>query len=219
MFLPHAQKCCGIPGLSVGNGQLVEDLADANLAAFSDKNISHIITACGSCNGGIGEYYRTMKGDYGAITEKVVDFSVFLKKEGFLEELYRLPRWEKRTKVTYHDPCHLKTQGITEEPRAILKALPNIEYVEMEGASLCCGLGGTFSLHHYECSKAIGAKKIPGLLESAAEKIATACPGCMIQLQDTINHASLKVESVHILQLIEEALNEAEATPLPRDLY
>ncbi len=207
VYLPKAQRCCGIPALSAGNGKLVEELADGNITAFEKYEVEHIITACASCNGGIGEYYKSMKGEHAHFTGKVIDFNVFLQKEGFIEEMSSLPRWEKRKRVTYHDPCHLKTQGITSEPRDLLRALPNVEFVEMEGASSCCGLGGTFSVNHYECSKAIGARKIPGLKESRAEKIATACPGCIMQLQDIINHASLPVEAVHILDLVTEALS------------
>ncbi len=202
---PRSQKCCGIPALSSGAGKVVEELAENNIKAFGKYEESQIITACASCNGGIGEHYSTMEGVDSAFTEMVTDFTVFLVENGILEELKAMQPWRLKTKVTYHDPCHLKTQGITAEPRALLQALPNIEFVEMENASLCCGLGGTFSVHHYECSKAIGAQKMPGLKQSEAEKIATACPGCIMQLQDSINHAGLSVEAVHILDLINEA--------------
>lgn len=206
VFVPRGQKCCGIPALSSGNGKLVASLAENNVAVFTDKKVDHIVTACGSCNGGIGEYYRTMKGDVTAFTEKVIDFSVFLQNEGLFERLGAMDRWLTRTKVTYHDPCHLKTQGITHQPRELLRALPNVEFVDMDSASTCCGLGGTFSVSHYETSKKIGAKKIPGLVESGASRIATGCPGCIMQLQDIINHAGLQVEAVHILDLLAEAL-------------
>ncbi len=208
VYVPRAQQCCGIPALSSGNGQLVAELAENNVAAFSKEKVQFIITACASCNGGIGEYYQTMKADYGDFTGKVIDFSVFLKQQGLFAELAHLPKWPKRIKVTYHDPCHLKTQGITKEPRELLRALPNVDFIEMENASTCCGLGGTFSVYHYEESKAIGARKIPGLQASGAELIATACPGCIMQLQDIINHAGLPVRAVHILELLAEALLE-----------
>ncbi len=207
VYLPRSQKCCGIPALSSGNGRLVEDLAENNIAVFKKREVDYIVTACASCNGGIGEYYSTMKEDYGDFTDKVIDFSVLLEQQGLFEKLQAMPKWEKRTKVTYHDPCHLKTQEITREPRELLQSLPNIDFVEMEGADACCGLGGTFSVYHYESSKAIGKRKIPGLKESKAELIATACPGCIIQLQDTINHANLHVKAVHILELLSEALD------------
>ncbi len=206
VYLPRAQQCCGIPALSSGDGRLVEQLAENNVAAFAGKELQHIITACASCMGGIGEYYRTMKADYQDFTDKIVDFSVFLKQQDLFAELAQMSKWPERVRVTYHDPCHLKTQGITKEPRELLRSLPNIDFVEMEGASACCGLGGTFSVYHYQASKEIGAKKIPGIEESGAELVATACPGCMMQLQDSINHAGLKVRAVHILELLAEAL-------------
>lgn len=206
IYVPRAQQCCGIPALSSGNGKLVEELAGTNVSAFAGREVQHIITACASCNGGIGEYYETMKIDYDKFTDKVIDFSVFLKNEGLFEELAGMEKWPERVKVTYHDPCHLKTQGITREPRELLRALPNVDFIEMESAATCCGLGGTFSVYHYEASKAIGARKISGLRESEAELIATACPGCIMQLQDIINHADLKVKAVHILELMAEAL-------------
>jgi len=206
VYVPRAQQCCGIPALSSGNGKLVGKLAETNVSAFTNRDVQYIITACASCNGGIGEYYHTMKADYDDFTDKVIDFSVFLKQEGLFAELAGMEKWPERTKVTYHDPCHLKTQGITKEPRELLRSLPNVDFVEMENASTCCGLGGTFSVYHYEESKAIGTRKIPGLRESGAELIATACPGCIMQLQDIINHARLKVRAVHILELMADAL-------------
>ncbi len=206
VYVPRSQQCCGIPALSSGAGKLVEELAETNVKAFGQKNVQHIITACASCNGGIGEYYKTMKVDYDDFTGKVIDFSVFLKQEGLFEELAGMKKWPERVKVTYHDPCHMRTQGITKEPRELLRSLPNVDFIEMEGAGTCCGLGGTFSVYHYESSKAIGARKVPGMKDSGAEMIATACPGCIIQLQDTINHAGLKMKAVHILELMAEAL-------------
>lgn len=208
IYLPREQKCCGIPALSSGDGKLVEELAEANVKAFQKREVDYIITACASCNGGIGEYYKTMKGDCSEFTGKVIDFSVFLEQEGLFAQLAEMKKWQQRKRVTYHDPCHLKTQGITRPPRELLKSLPNVEFVEMERANSCCGLGGTFSVYHYEESKAIGARKVAGLIESKAAYIATACPGCIMQLQDIINHAGLTVKSVHILELLAEALAE-----------
>lgn len=207
VFLPRGQKCCGIPALSSGNGMLVEELAENNVNAFADREVQYIVTACASCNGGLGEYYRTMEGGFGDFTERVVDFSVFLKNEGLFGRLAEMDKWNDRKKVTYHDPCHLKSQGITQQPRELLKALPNVDFIEMEHAASCCGLGGTFSVYHYETSKRIGAKKIPGLRESGASLIATGCPGCIMQLQDIINHADMQVRAVHILDLLAEALS------------
>jgi len=206
IYLPREQKCCGIPALSSGDGVLVESLAENNVSVFEKREVDYIITACASCNGGIGEYYKTMKGEFSDFTGKVIDFSVFLEQEGLFEQLAEMKQFKQQKRVTYHDPCHLKTQGITRAPREFLRSLPNVDFVEMESADSCCGLGGTFSVYHYDESKAIGSRKIEGLIESKATHIATACPGCIMQLQDIVNHADLSVKAVHILELLAEAL-------------
>lgn len=202
VFTPKNQRCCGIPALSTGNGRLVAELAESNVAAFERRQVAHIVTACASCNRGTKEYYAGMKGDFGNFAGKVVDFSVFLKQDGFLARLAGMEKRPERVRVTYHDPCHLKTQGITKEPRELLRALPHVDFVEMADADACCGLGGTFSASHYEVSRKIGERKVSGLKESGAELVATACPGCIMQLQDIVNHAGLKMKAVHILELL-----------------
>lgn len=208
IYLPREQQCCGIPALSSGDGGLVENLAKNNVTAFEKREVDYIITACASCNGGIGEYYKTMKDDYSDFTGKVIDFNVFLEQEGLFKQLAEMKNFKQQKRVTYHDPCHLKTQGITRAPREFLKSLPNVDFVEMESADTCCGLGGTFSVYHYDESKAIGSRKVEGLIESKATHIATACPGCIMQLQDIVNHAGLSVKAVHILELLAEALEQ-----------
>lgn len=208
LVLPKAQGCCGIPALSNGDGKQVERLAEANVNAFALHRVDHIVTACASCLSGAGHYYRTMAADYSGLSDKMIDIHVFLIDQGLAGELASLPQKEHRARVTYHDPCHLRSRGIIKEPREVLKALPTVDFVEMTGAARCCGLGGTFSVYHYDTSKDIGARKIPGIKESGAEIIATGCPGCIMQLQDTINHHGLRVKTRHTLELVSEALKE-----------
>ena len=92
------------------------------------------------------------------------------------------------------------------EPRQILKALPQVEFVEMPEAGTCCGMGGTYSVYHYETSKKIGARKAANIATSGAQLVATDCPGCIMQLQDSINHAVGGQRAIHILELLAEAL-------------
>ncbi len=206
VVIPKKQQCCGIPALSSGNGELVERLALKNIEVFSRISADVIVTACASCHGSIHEYYRTMSGLPPDFSSRVKEFSMFLEQEGFVEQLAAMTRWKRLHRVSWHDPCHLKKQAIVASPRALLDALPNVEFVEMEGADRCCGLGGTFSVYHYDRSQLIGQQKMEGLAEADVSMIATACPGCIIQLQDSINHANLPVKAVHLLDLIAEAL-------------
>ncbi|NCO52227.1 MAG: (Fe-S)-binding protein [Deltaproteobacteria bacterium] len=206
VIIPKDQACCGLPAVSAGAGSTVESLAEQNLAALTREPVDFILTACASCNAGLSKVYAEMEGEYTALAAKTKDVFVFLLEQGLAQKLAELPKTEKRTLVTYHDPCHLRTRGITEEPREVLKNLPQVDYVEMENAGTCCGLGGTYSVYHYENSKKIGAKKAAHIATSGAELVATDCPGCIMQLQDSINHTGGKARAVHILELLNEAL-------------
>jgi len=206
VIIPKGQACCGLPAVSAGAAETVESLAEQNLAALTGHEYDYIVTACASCNAGLGKIYPEMGAEFADFPQKVRDIFVFLVEMGLAEKLAALPKSKVRKRVTYHDPCHLRTRGITREPRQILKALPQVEYVEMENAGTCCGLGGTYSVYHYDTSKKIGAKKAGFIAESGAELVATDCPGCIMQLQDSINHAQGKQRAVHILELLSEAL-------------
>ncbi len=208
VIIPKDQACCGLPAVSAGATATVEALAEQNLTALTREPVDYILTACASCNAGLVKVYGDMKGDCAELGIKTRDIFVFLLEQGLAENLAELPSVTNPVRVTYHDPCHLRTQGITKEPRDILKSLPQVEYVEMENAGTCCGLGGTYSVYHYDNSKKIGAKKAGHISASGAELVATDCPGCIMQLQDSINHAGGKQRAVHILELLSEALPE-----------
>ena len=202
VHLPKEQGCCGLPALSAGDGATVSELAGRNEQAFGGFPGETIVTACASCYGGMHKHFAGHSEQAKELAAGVTDILVFLVRNGLAEKLAALAKKEERLRVAYHDPCHLRTAGITKEPRALLRALPGIDYVEMEGADRCCGLGGTFSVYHYDLSKSIGARKTPGIEKSGAALIATACPGCMMQLQDTINHAGLPQQVIHVLELV-----------------
>lgn len=206
VFIPKEQVCCGLPAVSAGAAKTVEALAEENLAVFQTYHYDYIVTACASCHSGLTQIYQGMGASFAGYKDRVRDIFVFLVEQGFAEKLEELPKAQKPLRVTYHDPCHLRNHGITKEPRAILKALPQVDFVEMESAGTCCGLGGTYSVYHYDTSKKIGAKKAGFIAESGAELVATDCPGCIMQLQDSINHAGEKQKVVHILDLVADAL-------------
>jgi glycolate oxidase iron-sulfur subunit len=210
IIIPKDQACCGLPAVSAGAAATVEKLAEQNLAALSRHPADHIVTACASCTAGLGKLYPEMGAEFKDLSAKVMDIFVFLARHGLPEKLAALPKAAHPVKVTYHDPCHLRNQGITKEPRAILKALPQVDFVEMADAGTCCGLGGTYSVYHYETSKQIGARKAANIATSGAEMVATDCPGCIMQLQDSINHAKGGQHSIHILELLAEALPDLD---------
>ncbi|MBM9535509.1 (Fe-S)-binding protein [Desulfobulbus alkaliphilus] len=202
--LPRSQGCCGMPALATGNQRLVGQLTAANTAAFKSNGTKTIITACATCHGMLADQ-PVIHGSPGGAS--VQDIHVFLVQAGLVDTLATLPAAPRRIRVTYHDPCHLRNRGITREPRALLQALPGVELIEMEGAGLCCGMGGTFTAAHPELSRAIGDRKLAGLQATRASVIASSCPGCVLQLQDIITRADLPVKVVHTLDLIDQAMS------------
>lgn len=206
IIIPKDQNCCGLPAISAGATSTVERLAEKNLAAFAKYKYDYIVTACASCNGGLKNIYSEMGDEFSEFKHRVKDIFVFLAEQGFADKLRLLPQRDNQVKVTYHDPCHLRNHGITKEPRMILKALPQVDYIEMENAGSCCGLGGTYSVYHYDTAKQIGSKKVTFIKESGAEIVATDCPGCIMQLQDSINHAGGQEKVTHILEFVVDAL-------------
>ena len=206
VLIPKDQVCCGMPAVSAGAKETVESLAERNLSVFSALQYDYIVTACASCHSGLKQIYPSMGGAFAAVRDDVRDILVFLVEQGFAQKLAELPKADPPVRVTYHDPCHLRSREAGRASRAILKSLPQIAFTEMEAAATCCGLGGTYSAYHYDTSKKIGAKKARFIADSGADLVATDCPGCILQLQDSINHAGGKQRAVHILDLVAAAL-------------
>jgi glycolate oxidase iron-sulfur subunit len=204
--LTDEQVCCGLPALSSGAGDAVDTLAQRNLKALKIHSFDYVVTACASCHGALAEIYPSLGRVFQPFAEKTRDVMDFLMDLDLVGRLAALPRSDERTTATYHDPCHLRNHGLTQAPRQLLHALPQIDYVEMTDAATCCGLGGTFSVHHYETSQKIGDQKAHHIAQSGAQIVATACPGCMIQLQDSLNRQNVPARVVHLLELVCRAL-------------
>ncbi|MCL2760618.1 MAG: (Fe-S)-binding protein [Desulfuromonadales bacterium] len=207
IIIPKEQGCCGLPGMSGGDLKTVKELAENNLAEFERYECDYIVTACASCGNALHKLYPGIVGKRNpelvarlkAVAEKTVDISVLLKKLGFNpkdtgagEEL----------KVTYHDPCHLRTSGITEEPRELISETPGVSFIEMENADKCCGLGGTFNVYHYDKSMDINEIKSRAAIKSGAEVLLTGCPGCMLQLSDGLKQHGSSMPVMHLVQVL-----------------
>ena len=206
---PQGQNCCGAAILFSGDFETARTLADENIKAFND--VDYIVTACGTCSSTLKDYQKYLAADeeqekrYGQLGSKVRDATEFvvdvLKVKP--EELKLKKEFEGKT-VTWHDPCHLvRYQNIKDQPRAILKGLKGLKYVEMPNADLCCGMGGSFSVYHYDLSKKIAAKKMEGIKATGADIVVTACPGCMINLLDNILLHKMPQKVYHLLELVE----------------
>ncbi len=200
VVIPRDQVCCGAPALTVGDLKVVKKLARRNKEALLRRRPSVILTGCASCTSTLRvEYPKLFGEEFEEFSSRVQSFSEFLAERGEIE-------WKQGAeKVTFHDPCHLKwVQDIYLEPRTLLRKAA--EFVEMEDADSCCGLGGLFSLFHPDISGEIGRKKAEAVVRSGAEIVATECPGCMFQLQERLSAVRADVEVKHIGEILREAV-------------
>ena len=75
--------------------------------------------------------------------------------------------------------------------------------IEMDGADLCFGMGGSFGLLYYDTSKKIGDKKALAIKKTGAEAVITTCPGCRMQIVDALKRNGMAQQVLHIAELLE----------------
>ena len=210
VVVPRGQGCCGAPVfLGAGDFATGRKMADANVAAF--KDFDYVISDCATCSSAMKDYVKFL-GDTDARKRDYAEFAAKIKDiTEFLVDILRLPPAACRVApefrgktVTWHEPCHLgRHLGIKEQPRRILRSLPDIKYVEMPDAARCCGMAGTFSVYFYDLSKKIADKKAASIASTDADIVVTDCPGCQIQLIDTTRRHGMPQKIMHIMDLLE----------------
>jgi glycolate oxidase iron-sulfur subunit len=214
--IPKDQICCGLPAYGSGDMETARSLARRNIRAFSHPDIDQILVPCASCFYFLKEgYLKLFPGEEEAqsFSKKVVEPSTFFsdlidfshQDDGRLDQNQKL-------RLTYHDPCHLRRRmKIYREPRQLLKSLPGIEFVEMKQPNRCCGMAGSFNLIYYDLSQKIVQRKVEDVKSTKANVVTTSCMGCMIQLKDGLYQNGLETKVVHLVEVLERALNPSHS--------
>lgn len=207
-IVPHG--CCGLPAYVSGDLEAATAMARRNIEAFA-QTTGPIISDCASCSSFLKEYPRLLGKEGEEFASRIRDFTEFVAgaedrhafgEEGSASE----EKCSSHRIVTYHDPCHLsRYQKLRDEPRALLKSLPGIEYREMAEADWCCGGAGTYALKHPHLSHRILDRKMRNVADTKADILATACPGCLMQLSHGVKRARLNIHVMHVSELLAEA--------------
>jgi glycolate oxidase iron-sulfur subunit len=110
------------------------------------------------------------------------------------------------TRVAYHDACHaLRAQHIREQPRALLRAIPGLEVVEIPGGDVCCGAAGLSNVLEPEQSGELRRSKAEAIVSIGAGIVASANPGCTMQIAAGLREIGAPVEVVHPVELLDRA--------------
>lgn len=208
--VPKGQGCCGALNMHAGDLEAARDMARRNIDALMAAGVDRIVTSSAGCGSAMKEYNDLLKDDP-EYREKALRFSgLTVDITEFLVDLpFRAPTKSLARKITYQDPCHLAhAQRITRAPRTILNSIPGAELVEMENASLCCGGAGIYSTVQPELSGRLLQRKIASILETGADEVITANPGCMLQIEQGLKAQGTQVpreEVRHVVDILDEA--------------
>ena len=204
---PVGQGCCGALSLHSGELEAARAMARKNIDVFLAAEVDRVVVASAGCGSAMKEYGELLKGDpeYSEKARQLSEMTVDVTE--LLADLpLEPPRGEVRRKVTYQDPCHLAhAQGITRAPREVLEAIPGLEMVEMEDSTRCCGAAGIYSIVQKEMSGRVLDSKMETVAATGADCVATANPGCMIQLETGASGRGMELTVCHVVDLLDEA--------------
>lgn len=211
VVIPDKQLCCGALASHAGVRETARQLARNNIAAFAKEHFDAIVTNAAGCGSTLKEYDHLFSADEpehssaASFCHKMRDVTEFLATLGLTAPMRSLG-----VRVTYQDSCHLlHGQRVREAPRKLLKAIPGVEFVELPYTELCCGSAGIYNVTQTETSLELLADKMTHAKKTAATIIATANPGCLLQLRAGAQIHSTNQEVLHVIELLDRATNPA----------
>jgi len=210
VLTPKGVKCCGAPHLAEGERRIARELARLNLDLFLSLDVDYIVTDCAGCGCALKEYEEVLEGEaeHGRLARfraKVRDVSELLAEVGLRTEGFK----PLKVSVTYHEPCHLAHgQGVSAQPRQLIRQIPGIDYRELKEANWCCGMAGSFALKELDASQKILDRKLANVRATDADWLVTANPGCQLQLAWGVRQAAMKKPVLHISELLGKVIPE-----------
>ncbi len=204
-ILGEKESCCGESARKAGQESLFQNLAQSNIAAFSEAGVSKIVTTSPHC-------YHTFKNEYPELggNFEVLHYTQYFA--GLINEGKLNFTKEINKKVTYHDPCYLgRHNGIYDEPREILKSIPGLEFIEMADSrenSLCCGGGGGRIWMETKRGERFSDIRLEQAINTGADILAVACPYCLCNFEDSQRSMDLEnaIEVKDISELVQESI-------------
>jgi len=196
------ENCCGSEVYGMGEKGLFEFLVDENLKIFSKYDVKQVVTSCPHA-------FHSFKNRYGETSFEVQHHTQLLAD--IIENGELIFSKEITKKVIYHDPCFIgKQNGIYDAPRKIIESIPGVTLLEFDRSrsrSLCCEGGGGRMWIDIPGER-LAEIRVKNAVDSGAEILATACPFCLLTLEDAVKTTGFegKLEVLDIAELVSLAL-------------
>jgi glycolate oxidase iron-sulfur subunit len=213
VVVPGGQGCCGALSLHSGRTEEAKRFARALIARFERQNVDAILINAAGCGSTLKEYGDLLADDDAwrpraeAFAAKVRDINEYLAT---LEP--RAARRPLPLRVAYHDACHLAhAQRVRTQPRDLLHTIPELELLEIPQGDQCCGSAGTYNLFQPQSAHEVGVRKVDNVQSVAPDLVASANPGCTLQMQSILRERGVALRAAHPVELLDAAIN---GTPL-----
>jgi glycolate oxidase iron-sulfur subunit len=213
VIVPAGQGCCG--ALSAHNGRDTEAQAYARavIDTFDAAGVDTVVVNAAGCGSTMKEYADLLSDDpaYAARAQhfaaKVRDVSEVLVELGSIAVRHPLT-----VAVAYQDACHLAhAQGVRDQPRALLSEIPGLDLREIADPELCCGSAGIYNILNPEPARELGRRKAATVIATGARIVASANPGCLMQMAASLPAGEPALTCIHTIELIDASIRGVPA--------
>ena len=200
VVVPEGQGCCGAFAMHEGERELAVRQATALMGTFERAGVDLVVANAAGCGSAMKDYGRLIPGGKGeAFAGKVKDFT----EVAAALAAKRPPTREVRLRVAYQEACHLgQAQRITLEPRALLRAIPGLELVELPEQEICCGSAGVYNVLESAMAGELNRRKIGHIIDARVDAVVTANPGCYLQLASGLRAQAAPARLYHLAELL-----------------
>lgn len=207
-YLGQDENCCGTPMLVAGKWDVYADIVRHNIEHLKQRGIKTLVVSCPGCwvslAHGYHDWAEKLGLEYDVKVVHITELMADLIKEGRLQ--FKQPVNER---VTWHDSCHIgRHGGIYEPPREVLRAIPGVDFVEMEHIKedgLCCGSVLT-RIGTPQASNRIGAMRLKEAEAVGARVVAATCPCCEFQMRVANNENGQSLQIRDIASIVAESM-------------
>jgi glycolate oxidase iron-sulfur subunit len=209
VLAPRDQGCCGALALHAGRLDEARRFARQTIATFERADVDVVAVNAAGCGSSMKEY-GSLLADDPRWSERARAFAARVRDVNELVAALGPPvarRHSTALRVAYQDACHLAhAQGVRQQPRDLLRSIPGVELLPLAEAEICCGSAGIYNLVEPGTAQQLGDRKIRLIDAVKPDVIATANPGCTLQLRAAASRLGRDWPIRHPIELLDESI-------------